>query len=197
MVFKNFSNSLIPLSHKKVGFLLLLISLVHLTFTNCLLNAQSSDQKLRITYNNNLINISAEDADLQNVLLKIADNTNIYVRFPATLEKKITISKKKISLRDALTTILRGLNYAIIYSGSDKNQTFISKVFVFKKSKKSRQQRVNEAPIANRMRAYQKQFESLKKNLLTIDESSRRGKRYLRRIRILEKRMERLQGQYN
>jgi hypothetical protein len=47
------------------------------------------------------------------------------------------------------------------------------------------------------MRAYQKQFESLKKNLLTIDESSRRGKRYLRRIRILEKRMERLQGQYN
>jgi hypothetical protein len=197
MVFKNFSNSLIPLSHKKVGFLLLLISLVHLTFTNCLLNAQSSDQKLRITYNNNLINISAEDADLQNVLLKIADNTNIYVRFPATLEKKITISKKKISLRDALTTILRGLNYAIIYSGSDKNQTFISKVFVFKKSKKSRQQRVNEATIANRMRAYQKQFESLKKNLLTIDESSRRGKRYLRRIRILEKRMERLQGQYN
>jgi hypothetical protein len=194
MVFKNFSNSLIPLSHKKVGFLLLLISLVHLTFTNCLLNAQSSDQKLRITYNNNLINISAEDADLQNVLLKIADNTNIYVRFPATLEKKITISKKKISLRDALTTILRGLNYAIIYSGSDKNQTFISEVFIFKKS---RQQRVNEARIANRMRAYKKQIESLRKNLLKIDESSSRGKRYLRRIRILEKRMERLQGQYN
>jgi hypothetical protein len=165
-----------------------------LPFTNCLLNAQSSDQKLRITYNNNLINISAEDADLQNVLLKIADNTNISVRFPATLEKKITISEKKISLRDALKTILRGLNYAIIYSGSDKNQTFISEVFIFKKS---RQQRVNEARIANRMRAYKKQIESLRKNLLKIDESSSRGKRYLKRIRILEKRMERLQGQYN
>jgi len=197
MIFKNFLNSLIPLSHKKIGFLLLLISMVHLKSTNCLLNAQSSDQKLRITYNNNLINISAEDADLQYVLLKIADNTNIYVRFPATLEKKITISKKKISLRDALKTILRGLNYAIIYSGSDENQTFISKVFVFNKSKKSKQQRVNEARIANRMRAYEKQIESLKKNLLKIDESSSRGKRYLRRIRILEKRMERLQGQYN
>jgi hypothetical protein len=46
------------------------------------------------------------------------------------------------------------------------------------------------------MRAYEKQIESLKKNLLKIDESSR-GKRYLRRIRILEKGMERLQGQYN
>jgi type II secretory pathway component GspD/PulD (secretin) len=168
-----------------------------LTFTNCLLNAQSSDQKLRITYNNNLINISAEDADLQNVLFKIADNTNIYVRFPATLEKKITISLKKNSVRDALKTILKGLNYAIIYSGSDKNQTFISKVFVFKKSRKSRQQRANEVRIANRMRAYEKQIESLKKNLLKIDESSNRGKRYLRRIRIFEKRMERLQGQYN
>jgi hypothetical protein len=197
MSYKNFSNSQIPLNPKKVGFFLLLISLVHLTFTNCLLNAQRSDQELRITYNNNLLNISAEDADLQNVLLKIANNTNIYVRFPASLEKKITISKKKISLGDALKTILKGLNYAIIYSGSDKNKTFISKVIIFKKSKKLRQQRINEARIANRMRAYARQVESLKKNLRKIDENSGRGKRYLRRIRILKKRIERLQGQYN
>ena len=197
MSYKHFSNSQIPLNLKKAGFLLLLISLVYLTILDCLVNAQGSDQQLRITYNNNLLTISAEDADLQNLLLKLADNTNIYIRFPASLEKKITISKKKISLRDALKTILREFNYAIIYSGSDKNQTFISKVIVFKKSKKSRQQRVNEARIANRMRAYEKQIESLKENLLKIDENSSRGKRYLRRIRILEKKIERLQWQYN
>jgi hypothetical protein len=86
------------------------------------------------------------------------------------------------------------LNYAIIFCGRDKNQTSISKVLVFKKSRK---QKTNEARIANRVRAYERQIDSLKRNLLKIDENSRRGRSYQRRIMVLEKRIERLNGQYN
>ena len=197
MTDNNFYNSIIPLRLRKIGFLLLLIFMVHLTTANSLLHAQSPDQKLRITYNHNLLTISAEDVDLQNVLLKLADKTNIYVRFPASLKKKITIIKKGISLRDALKRLLKGFNYAVIYSGRDKNQTSVSKVFVFKESKKSRQQRANEARIANRIRGYEKQIESLKRNLSRIDENSRQAKIYQRNITILEKRIERLERQYD
>jgi hypothetical protein len=194
MILKNFSNSIIPLSLNRVGLLLLLISLAHLIFANCLLNAQSSDQKLRISYNNNSLTISVEDADLQNVLLKLADKTNIVIKFPVSIKKKITFTEKGIILRDALKRLLKGLNYAIIFSGRDKNQTSISKVLVFKKS---RQQKTNEARIANRVRTYERQIDSLKRNLLKIDENSRRGRSYQRRIMVLEKRIERLNRHYN
>ena len=196
-LYSTFGISQIRLRIRKVGFLLLLIFMVHLTALNCLLHAQSADQKLRITYNNNLLTISAEDADLQNVLLKLADKTNIHVRFPESLKKNITLIIKKISLRDALKLLLKGMNYAIIYSGPDKNQTSISKVIVFKEFQKSIQQTANEARIANRIRAYEKQIESLKRNLSRIDENSARGKSYQRRIMVLEKRIERLERQYN
>jgi len=197
MTYNNSYNSVIPLRLKKVGFPLLLIFMVYLTNANCLLHAQSPDQELRITYNNNLLTISAKHVDLQNILLELADKTNIYVRFPASLEKKITVIKKGISLRDALKRLLKGLNYAIIYSGPDKNQTSISKVLVFKEYKMSRQQKANEARIANRIRAYERQIESLKRNLSRVDENSRQAKSYQRRIGVLEKRIERLEGRYN
>jgi hypothetical protein len=38
-------------------------------------------------YNKNLITISAQNADLKNVLLKLAKKTNIIVRFSDSLEK--------------------------------------------------------------------------------------------------------------
>jgi predicted RNase H-like nuclease (RuvC/YqgF family) len=196
MIYKNSYNSLIPLRLKKVGLILFLIFLAHWTIVNSL-NAQSSDQKLRITYKNDLLAISAEDADLQNVLLKLADKTNIYVSFPASLEKKVTIIISGISLRDALKRLLKGLSYAVIYSGPDKNQTSISKVFVFKKSKTSTQASGGETRIADIIRTYERQIESLKKNLLNVDENSRQGKSYQRNIMVLEKRIERLKRQYN
>jgi hypothetical protein len=197
MTYNSSYNSVTPLRLRKVGFLLLLIFMVHFTNANFLLHAQSPDQELRINYNNNLLTISAKDADLQNVLLELADKTNIYVRFPASLEKTITVIKKGISLRDALKRLLKGLNYAIIYSGPDKNQTSISKVLVFKEYKMSRQQKANEARIANRIRAYERQIESLKMNLSRVDENSRQAKSYQRRIMVLEKRIERLERPYN
>ena len=61
---------------RKVGLLILSVFMVHLAIVNCNSHAQSFNQKLRISYNNNFLTISVEDADLQNVLLKLADKTN-------------------------------------------------------------------------------------------------------------------------
>jgi len=190
-------NSIILLSLKRMAFFLSLILVVHLTMINDLVHAQSSDQRLHMTYSNHLLTISAKDADLKNVLLKLADKTNIYVQFPISLKKKITIIKSKAPLKDALQRLLKGLNHAIIYSGSEKGQTSISKVFVFKRSKKSRQVGGSQTRIANKIRVYERQIEHLKNNLSKIDENSRRGRNYLRRIMVLKKRIEKLERRYN
>ena len=79
--------------------------------------AQTSNPSLRLIYKNNLITISAQNVDLKNVLLMLADKTNIIVRVPTSLKKQISIKLSSQSLDEALSRILRGMNYAIIYSG--------------------------------------------------------------------------------
>jgi hypothetical protein len=194
MIYKYILTTRIPISHKKVAALLFFIFFWQFTTANYLLHAQSAYQKIRINYSNNLLSISAKDADLKNVLLKLAKKSKFFIRFPTSLEKKITIKKNEISLSDALQTLLIGFNHVIIYSGPSKNQAAISEVFVFEKS---RQLSGAERRIANRIRAYERQIESLKNNLLKIDENSGRGRRYLRRIRHIQKRIKRLEGQLN
>lgn len=193
MIYKNSYNPLVPLRLKKAGVLLIFIFLVNLTIADCFLYAKSSQQKIRIRYINNLLTISAKNADLKNILLKLAEKTNIFIKFPVYLKKKITIKKSEISLKEALKRLLVGLNHAIIYSGSGKNQALISEVFVFTKPKKSRHLSGIERLMANRIKA----MESLKKKLSKVDENSRRGKGYIRRIRILKKNIERLKRRLN
>ena len=176
---------------KKVELLLVFIFLIHLTSTNYYLYAQSPYQNVHINYKNNLLTISAKDVDLKNVLSKLSDETNIYVHFPVSLKKTITIDKSNISLREAFESLLVELNCLILYSGPSRNQSTISEVFVLPKSTKSRRQSGNERHIANRIRAYKKRIESLTKRLQNIDENSRRGKRYLTQIRQLERNIER------
>ncbi|MEA3361637.1 MAG: hypothetical protein U9R17_19810 [Thermodesulfobacteriota bacterium] len=193
MIYKNSYNLSAPLRLKKAGVFLIFIFLVHLTIADCFLYAQSSHQKIRIRYINNLLTISAKNADLKNILLRLAEKTNIYVNFPIYLKKKITIKKSKIPLREALKRLLVGLNHAIIYSGSSKKQALISEVFVFTKPKKSRKVSGIERLMANRIKV----IESLKKKLSKINENSRRGKGYIRRIRVLKKNIERLKRRLN
>jgi hypothetical protein len=186
---------IIPSRFHKAGFFIFFIFLVYLAPANFLLNAQNINQKLRVAYNNNYLSISAIDADLKNVLLELADKTDIYVGFPNSLKKKITIETNRISIEEALRKLLKGLNYAILYSGSSGNEVTISKVFVFKKSKKDRRVRSNESRIAKRIRTYERQIESLKRRLLKIDADSNRGKRYIRQVRRLENNIEKLERQ--
>ena len=170
-------------------FPLLLLSGNHLSY------AQSLSSNFRLTFKNNLLTISAKNADLKNVLSNLADKTDISIGYPDSLDKKITLNKGRISIKEALKRLLKGLNYAIIYSGSRQNKAVISHVLVFKKSKKTARFGVNEQRIANRIKSYERQLELLRNRLSRVDENSRRGKNYLRRINLIEKNIERLRGQ--
>ena len=184
---KHTLNSLITFRLKRAAVLLFDIIFYHLICANYLSYAQNSRQNIRINYNNKVLNISAKDADLKNVLLKIADKANIFIRFPVVLKQKVTIKKNRISLKDALQNILRDFNHVIIYSGSSKNRATISKVIIFEKSKKPKRLSATERRITNRIRRYERQIKSLKNKLSRIDENSRQGKRYLNRIKLLTK----------
>jgi len=157
--------------------------------------AQTFKQNLRIEYNKNLITISAQNANLKNVLLKLAKKTNIMVRFPDSLEKKITIKLSKHSLNEALSRILKGLNHAIIYSASKKNRTVVSEVLVYNKSERSRvssRSRSRDENTARRIRLYENRLKTLNKKLSEGNASSSQRKRYLKQIRRYENVIENL-----
>jgi predicted RNase H-like nuclease (RuvC/YqgF family) len=176
-------------------FLQLFIFLIYFTSVNSSIYAQASNIKFRIDYKNNLLTVSAQHADLKNILLKIADKTGVSVRFPSSLKKQITIRISGLSLEETLSRLLKGINYALVYSGSRKKRAIVSEVFVFKKlerSRISRRTRVRERQLSHRIRNYESRLKSLKKKLSKVNKNTRQGKSYLRQIRSYEKTLENL-----
>lgn len=177
----------------KTGFLLfLLIIFVCLPTANSFLYAQSSNQKLRIDYNDNSLTISAKDTNIKKVLSKLGEKTNTYIWNSDAIKKKITIELSDVSLKEALKRLLRDYNHAIIYSGKGKKQAEISEVLILNK-KTPKRYRSNNRRITNRKKRYEKQVESMKRQLSRVDSNSRRGKILSRRIRRLEKMINRLE----
>jgi type II secretory pathway component GspD/PulD (secretin) len=169
--------------------------LIYFISVNFSIYAQASNIKLRIDYKNNLLTVSAQDADLKNVLLRLADKTGVYVRFPSSLKKQITIKISGLPLKETLSRLLKGINYALVYSGSRKNQANVSEVFVFKKLERSRissRTRGRERQLSHRIRYYERRLESLKKKLSKVNKNTRHGKSYLRQIRSYENTLENL-----
>lgn len=210
MIYKYYNNSLKSLRRlKEAGAILIFIFLaLHLTIESASIYAQTNSQKMLIGYRNGLLSISTKDADLKKVLLQLSDKTNINIKLPVYMDKKITINKNGISLGEGLEYILKDLNHIIYYSGTENNKPLISKVFIFSESKKSAKLPDSETQPANSktraassiiqlpnremqaadiIKGYEKQIEILKKKLSTIPENSRQGKQYTRRIKILEK----------
>jgi hypothetical protein len=175
----------------------LFIVIIYFTFVISLSSAQTFKQNLRIEYNKNLITISAQNADLKNVLLKLAKKTNIMVRFPDSLEKKITIKLSKHSLNEALSRILKGLNHAIIYSVSKKNRTVVSEVLVYNKSvsykvsnrSKPRGRKINRSRL---LKSLERRLKNLNKKYSLGNISSSQRERYLKQIRAYENKIEEL-----
>jgi hypothetical protein len=159
--------------------------------------AKNAYHDISVSFRDNLLTISAKNVDLKNVLVKVAEKTNIFVSFPKSLDRKITAELTETTLSDAFERLLNGLNHAIIYSGSRKQQAAIREVFVFTSSKRSRLVTGSARRITSRIKTYESRIESLKRTLSKIDENSRRGKTYSRRIRILEKNIEKLEGKLN
>ena len=205
MIYKCSNNPLILKRLKEAGARLIFVFLVLLmTTANSSLNAESTNQNILISYKENVLSIRAKDADLRKVLFELADETNINVRLPLSLDKKISINRSGISLSEGLEDILKDLDYVILYSGIKNNKPLISKVIVFPNSKISttltdgetqqanseRQSTDREKQSANNIIFYERQIESLKERLSKIDENSRRGKKYSERIKRLEKLIE-------
>jgi hypothetical protein len=177
------------LKQYRYKFLQRFISVMMLTGVTSLTYAQTLPPNLRVDYKNNLLTVSAQKADLKNVLLKLSDKTGIYIRFPSSLKKQITTELFRVPLSKALSKILEGTNYAIIYSGSGKNRAVVSKIFVYRKSKRSRkpgQSISQEALIASRIKTYEKRIELMNKKLSQLDKNSRIGQRYLRQVKSYE-----------
>jgi type II secretory pathway component GspD/PulD (secretin) len=195
MIFNLLLGSPIKLDTNRNNFLQFFIFLIYFTSVNSSIYAQTSNITLRIDYKNNLLTVSAQNADLKNILLKISDKTGVYVRFPSSLKKQITIRMSGLSLKETLSRLLKGINYALVYSGSRKNRAIVSEVFVFKKLERSRissRARVRERQLSHRIRYYERRLESLKKKLSKVNKNSRRGKSYLRQIRSYENSLENL-----
>ena len=198
------------LTTNKIKFLHIYIYIILFTSVISLSYAQTSDQNLRLIYKNNLITISAQNADLKNVLLKLADKTNIIVRIPNSLKKQITITLTENSLdRKALVKLLKGTNYAIIYSGEKNNRTVISEVLVYNESESSEVS--NRSEYSNRninnsiqkprgkkidrsrlIKILERRLENLNKKLSLGNISSSQRERYLKQIRAYENKIEQL-----
>ena len=159
-------------------------------------HAQTNSPNYRLNYNKGLLTLSATKANLTTILIHIAEETRILVRFPKDLEKKITIELTGVPLRKALRRILKGENYAIIYKSKKKD---ISECHILpnqwgdrvpsRTSRSGRRKQQIEASI----KRYEKQIERLKEQLLRAKEDSRHGKSILSRIQSYEKQIERLQ----
>ena len=226
MIYKYYNNSLKSLRLKEAGAILIFIFLaLHLTIASSSIYAQSNSPKMLISYKNDLLSISTKDADLKKVLFELADETNIDIQLPLSLDKKITINRSGISLNEGLKDILKDLNYIILYSGIEDNNVLISKVIIFQKSNTSTtlpdgkiQQTNSEIPsteneepsatregssvtredsLAARIKFYERQIESLKQRLTKIDENSRLGRKYSRQIKRFEKLIEKNEIQLN
>ena len=189
------SNSQLLSRLGKAGSFIFFMLLINLLIESNPLYAQNPSSTFQLSFKNNLLTISAKNADLKNVLINLADKTNISIAYPGSLEKKVTLNKNRIPVREALQRLLKGLNYAIIYSGSKKNKSVISDVLIFKKSKKTAQLRVNERRIANRISSYERQLVSLKERLSKVEAGSNRAKNYTRRINLIENNIEKLRRQ--
>jgi hypothetical protein len=158
-------------------------------------SANAADAKLQVKYQNRRLTIAAENADIKTVLSRIAEKTNILIRIPNSITKRITCNKQKASLKEALQSLLRGINHAIIYRKQNQAESSIAKVLVYPQATLSTADINANRRLDGRIRSYGRQIDALKKRLSQVDPNSTRGKNYTRRIRGIEQKMERLEHQ--
>ncbi len=153
-----------------------------------------SSKNYKLTFQNNLLSISAENADLKNILTDIAKTKGISMRFPDSMDTKITIKISESTVQEALERLLKDFNYSIVYSGKKKRDR-ISDVFIFRLSEETPQMKAKDNRIANSIKSYERRIESLKNSMSKVGENSTRGRSYLNRIKNYERRIETLKRQ--
>jgi hypothetical protein len=161
--------------------------------------AWAAGSTLNVQFSGNRLNLSAVDADIQSILLRISEETGIFIQFPLALKKKMSLTLSDIKLEKALKRLLKGLNYATVYSiSNDTHTVHVSKVYIFEAYKETaqsrrlaRMQRQNQI----RINQYEKRIASIKRRLEKVPQDGPVGRRYRRQIQNYQKRIDRLEQQ--
>lgn len=161
--------------------------------------AATAESRLQFELRDNRINLSADKADLQRILQKLNEKTGILIRFPRVLQKTITLELSGVTVEKALLKILKGLNYAIVYSmPADANKVQVSQVHIFSSYKgraRARQSARRIKQIENRIISYEKRIRTAQQRLAQVPQNSAAAKRYQRKIASYQRTVERLERQ--
>ena len=153
----------------------------------------------QLKMHDNRLSLNAADADLSGILQRLGQAAGIVVRFPKALQNKITLSLSDVRLETALERILKGLNYATVYTVPESSDVArISKVYIFSKkqeSVRSKQSILRERRIQNRISYYEKRIRSLQQRMSNRQQDNPAVQRYQRQIRNYQRIIERLQRQ--
>ena len=167
--------------------------------------SQAQNQVLDVAYNQGFLSVSAENADLQEVLAIVAEKTGVSVNLPEDLGKSITIQFDRVPLEEGLHRILRDMSYALVFSPSDEKGGvgIVSGIFVLSGETKGLRasQTTPSEPIRPKtmekqgdtiLERYESQLDRLEEQMGMVEEDSPQGRGIRSQILRLEKQIERL-----
>ncbi len=166
---------------------------------------QDQGRELHIEYNRGLLSLSVENVNLKHVLTALAEETGISVWYLRDSGKPITTDFNDLPLQQGLRRILRGMNYALVYSPSrEKRRGEVpSGVFVLSKqgsrsrqtSRPSSRPKTPEERRAAAIERYRRRVDILEQRVARVGINSPRGQAIQRQIRQFERLIEKLSHQ--
>jgi predicted RNase H-like nuclease (RuvC/YqgF family) len=105
------------------------------------------------------------------------------------------MNRQDISVGQAIKEMLKGINHVVIYSGPSQQRAEIEEVIVLTKTRRRRLPPGKARRLNQQINRYNRQIDSLKQRLARVASDSRRGKRYTRQLRRIQKKIENLEKQ--
>jgi len=178
-----------------VAYLLVFLFLMSCTFLHWVPVYGST---LQLHVQDNLLSLEAADADLSAILQRLGEAAGIDFKFPKELEKKITLQISDVRLETALKRILKGLNYATVYSvAASGDSSRISAVYIYGKHKggsRASQSTIRESEAQHSISDYEKRIRVVQQRLDRVGRDSQAGRRYQEEIENYQRLIERLRA---
>jgi hypothetical protein len=163
---------------------------------------QDQDLELLVEYNRGFLTLSVENVNLKHALTAVAEETGISVWYLRDFEKPITTEFNDLPLQQGLRRILRGMNYALIYSPSTEKKRGEVLAGVYVLSKQGSRSRQTFRPSARpktpgerrsaAIESYRRRLDILEEQMARVGMDSPRGKAIQRQIRQFERLIEKL-----
>ncbi len=133
------------------------------------------------------------------ILQRLGLAAGIDFKFPKELEIKITLQLSGVGLETALQRILRGLNYATVYSVTGSGEAnSISAVYIYGKHKagaRTSQSISREPEVQHSTSDYEKRIRVVQQRLDKLERDSPAARRYQKEIEIYQRLIDRLKKQ--